>query len=39
MRHSGLDVLGTTPDGFRRFVASEHAKFGKIAVAAGIKPE
>ena len=35
----GLDVLGTTPDEFRRFVASEHAKFGKSAAAAGIKPE
>ena len=35
----GLDVLGSTPADFRRFVVSENAKFGKAAAAAGIKPE
>ena len=35
----GLDVLGSTPADFRRFVASENAKFGKAAAAAGITPE
>lgn len=35
----GLEVLGSTPADFRNFVASENAKFGKAAAAAGIKPE
>jgi tripartite-type tricarboxylate transporter receptor subunit TctC len=35
----GMDVLGSTPAEFRNFVASENAKFGKAAAAAGIQPE
>jgi tripartite-type tricarboxylate transporter receptor subunit TctC len=35
----GLDVLGTSPADFRNFVAAENVKFGKTALAAGIKPE
>ena len=35
----GLDVLGSTPAEFRSFFAAEHAKFGKVAAAAGIQPE
>jgi tripartite-type tricarboxylate transporter receptor subunit TctC len=35
----GLDILGTTPDEFRRFIAAESAKFGRAAALAGIKPD
>ena len=35
----GVELTGTTPEEFRRFVASEAAKFAKVAASAGIKPE
>jgi tripartite-type tricarboxylate transporter receptor subunit TctC len=35
----GLEIHGTTPDAFRRFIASESAKYGKVVALAGIKPE
>ena len=35
----GMDVLGTTPEEFGRFIALESAKFGRIVAQAGIKPE
>lgn len=35
----GLEVFGTTPADFRNFMVTENAKFGKAALAAGIKPE
>ena len=35
----GLEVLGTSPEEFKRFVVSETAKFGKAVAIAGIKPE
>ena len=35
----GVDLTGTTPEEFSRFVAAETAKFAKIAATAGIKPE
>jgi tripartite-type tricarboxylate transporter receptor subunit TctC len=33
----GLDIVGSTPAAFRRFIAAEAAKFGRIVSAAGIK--
>ncbi len=35
----GLEILGTTPEEFRRFIAAESAKFGKAVALAGIQPE
>jgi tripartite-type tricarboxylate transporter receptor subunit TctC len=35
----GLDILGTTPADFGRFISSETAKFGKAVSMAGIRPE
>jgi hypothetical protein len=34
-----MNVLGTTPEEFGRFIALESAKFGRIVAQAGIKPE
>ncbi len=35
----GLDIHGSTPEAFSRFIATESAKFGRAAALAGIKPE
>ena len=35
----GVDVVGTTPAGYARFLSEDYAKWGKVVAAAGIKPE
>ena len=35
----GLEAASNTPDQFAAFIRSEIAKFGKLAKAAGVKPE
>lgn len=35
----GLDILGTTPEAFRQFMAAESAKFAKAVAVSGLKPE
>jgi tripartite-type tricarboxylate transporter receptor subunit TctC len=35
----GLDVVGTTPAAYAKFIADDYAKWGKVVAAAGIKPE
>jgi tripartite-type tricarboxylate transporter receptor subunit TctC len=35
----GVDVVGTTPAAYARFIADDHAKWGKVVAAAGIKPQ
>jgi tripartite-type tricarboxylate transporter receptor subunit TctC len=35
----GLDVLGTTPAAYAKFISDDYEKWGKVVAAAGIKPE
>jgi tripartite-type tricarboxylate transporter receptor subunit TctC len=35
----GLDVVGTTPSAYAKIISDDFAKWGKVVVAAGIKPE
>jgi tripartite-type tricarboxylate transporter receptor subunit TctC len=35
----GVDVVGTTPAGYAKFLSEDYAKWGKVVAAAGIKPE
>jgi tripartite-type tricarboxylate transporter receptor subunit TctC len=35
----GVDVVGTTPDAYAKFISDDFAKWGKVVAAAGIKPE
>ena len=35
----GLDITGGTPEEFAAILKRDYAKFGKILMAAGIKPE
>ena len=35
----GLDIAGGTPDAFEAILKRDYAKYGRILVAAGIKPE
>jgi tripartite-type tricarboxylate transporter receptor subunit TctC len=35
----GVDVVGTTPAAYAKVIGDDYAKWGKVIVAAGIKPE
>jgi tripartite-type tricarboxylate transporter receptor subunit TctC len=35
----GVDVVGTTPAAYAKFISDDYAKWGKVVAAAGIKPE
>jgi tripartite-type tricarboxylate transporter receptor subunit TctC len=35
----GVDVVGTTPAAYAKFIRDDYAKWGKVVAAAGIKPE
>src|SRR5215510_12489255 len=35
----GVDVVGTTPADYAKFLSDDYAKWGKVVAAAGIKPE
>jgi len=35
----GVDVVGTTPEAYAKFIREDYAKWGKVVAAAGIKPE
>jgi tripartite-type tricarboxylate transporter receptor subunit TctC len=35
----GLDVIGTTPAAYAKFISDDYEKWGKVVAAAGIKPE
>ena len=35
----GVDVVGTTPAAYAKFLSDDYAKWGKVVAAAGIKPE
>jgi tripartite-type tricarboxylate transporter receptor subunit TctC len=35
----GLDVLGTTPAAYAKFISDDYERWGKVVAAAGIKPE
>jgi len=35
----GVDVLGTTPAAYAKTIGDDYAKWGKVAAAAGIKPD
>lgn len=39
LKDLGSDGVGNTPDEFGRFVSEEHAKYGRLIKAMGIKPE
>lgn len=39
LKDLGSDGVGNTPEEFQRFVLSEHANYGKLIKAMGIKPE
>ena len=39
LKDLGSDGVGNAPEAFGRFVADEHAKYGKLIKAMGIKPE
>jgi tripartite-type tricarboxylate transporter receptor subunit TctC len=35
----GVDVVGTTPAAYAKFIGDDYAKWGKVVAAAGIKPD
>jgi tripartite-type tricarboxylate transporter receptor subunit TctC len=35
----GVEVVGTTPAAYARFISDDYAKWGRVVAAAGIKPE
>jgi tripartite-type tricarboxylate transporter receptor subunit TctC len=35
----GVDVVGTTPAAYAKFISDDYAKWGKVVAAGGIKPE
>jgi tripartite-type tricarboxylate transporter receptor subunit TctC len=35
----GVDVVGTTPEAYAKFIRDDYAKWEKVVAAAGIKPE
>ena len=35
----GVDVVGSTPAAYAKFISDDFAKWGKVVAAAGIKPE
>jgi len=35
----GVEMVGTTPEAYARFLRDDYAKWGKVVAAAGIKPE
>jgi tripartite-type tricarboxylate transporter receptor subunit TctC len=35
----GVDVVGTTPAAYAKFISDDYAKWGKVVAASGIKPE
>jgi len=35
----GVDVVGTTPEAYAKVLRDDYAKWGKVVVAAGIKPQ
>ena len=35
----GVDVVGTTPAAYAKFISDDYGKWGKVVAAAGIKPE
>jgi tripartite-type tricarboxylate transporter receptor subunit TctC len=35
----GVDVVGTTPEAYAKFIRDDYAKWGKVVAAAGIKSE
>jgi tripartite-type tricarboxylate transporter receptor subunit TctC len=35
----GVDVVGTTPAAYAKFISDDYAKWGKVVAVAGIKPE
>jgi tripartite-type tricarboxylate transporter receptor subunit TctC len=35
----GVDVVGTTPAAYAKFISDDYAKWGKVVAAAGIKPD
>ncbi|MCC6890900.1 MAG: tripartite tricarboxylate transporter substrate binding protein [Hyphomicrobiales bacterium] len=39
MAKIGLDVVGTTPEAYAKFLSGEYAKWGKVVMAAKIEPQ
>jgi hypothetical protein len=35
----GVDVVGTTPAAYAKFLAEDYAKWGKVVAAAKIEPQ
>jgi hypothetical protein len=38
MAKVGMDVVGTTPEDYAKFLNDDYTKWGKVVEAAGIKP-
>jgi tripartite-type tricarboxylate transporter receptor subunit TctC len=38
MEKIGVDVVGTTPEAYAKFLSDDYAKWGKVVKAAGLKP-
>jgi tripartite-type tricarboxylate transporter receptor subunit TctC len=38
MQKIGVDVVGTTPEAYAKFLSDDYAKWGKVVAAAGLKP-
>ena len=39
MAKIGVDVVGTTPEGYAKILKDDYEKWGKVVKAAGIKPQ